>query len=314
MRRLLVLLLAVTASAIDAQDIRNNPTSNHGNKFEQLGTILPTPNEYRTASGAPGPKYWQQRADYVIKAELDEKKLQLNGSETITYYNNSPDALTYIWLQLDENEHSTMNNANYQENSTLNNRVSTMMIDRLENEKIDNGYGDKITKLTDATGKPLQYTINKTMMRVELPIVLKPGQKFIFNVDWNYKISDRMKMGGRGGYEYFPDDGNYLFTITQWYPRLCVYSDFQGWQNHQFTGRGEFALTFGNFNVSMTVPADHVVMATGQCQNYQQVLNTTQLGRWQKAQTSKEPIEIVTLQEAEKAESAKSSAKKNMGI
>ncbi len=310
MRRLLVLLLAVTASAIDAQDIRNNPTSNHGNKFEQLGTILPTPNEYRTASGAPGPKYWQQRADYVIKAELDEKKLQLNGSETITYYNNSPDALTYIWLQLDENEHSTMNNANYQENSTLNNRVSTMMIDRLENEKIDNGYGDKITKLTDATGKPLQYTINKTMMRVELPIVLKPGQKFIFNVDWNYKISDRMKMGGRGGYEYFPDDGNYLFTITQWYPRLCVYSDFQGWQNHQFTGRGEFALTFGNFNVSMTVPADHVVMATGQCQNYQQVLNTTQLGRWQKAQTSKEPIEIVTLQEAEKAESAKSSAKK----
>ncbi len=310
MRRLLVLLLAVMVSAIYAQDIKNNPTSNHGNKFEQLGTILPTPNEYRTASGAPGPKYWQQRADYVIKAELDEKKLQLNGSETITYFNNSPDVLTYIWLQLDENEHSTINNANYQDNSTLNNRVSTMMLDRLDNEKVDNGYGDKITKLTDATGKPLPYTINKTMMRVELPVVLKPGQKFVFNVEWNYKISDRMKMGGRGGYEYFPDDGNYLFTITQWYPRLCVYSDFQGWQNHQFTGRGEFALTFGNFNVSMTVPADHVVMATGQCQNYQQVLNTTQLGRWQKAQTSKEPIEIVTLQEAEKAELAKSSAKK----
>ena len=125
--------------------------------------------------------------------------------------------------------------------------------------------------MTDALGKPLHYTINKTMMRVELPAPLKPGQKFIFKIDWNYKITDRKTVGGRGGYEYFPEDGNYLFTMTQWYPRLCVYSDFQGWQNNQFTGRGEFALTFGNFNVKMTVPADHVIGGTGQCQNYQQV-------------------------------------------
>jgi len=147
-------------------------------------------------------------------------------------------------------------------------------------------------------------------MRVELPTPLKPGQKFVFNVDWSYKISNRMQQGGRGGYEYFPEDGNYLFTMAQWYPRLCVYSDFQGWQNHQFTGRGEFALTFGNFKVQMTVPADHVVGATGECQNYQQMLTPVQFARWQKAQASKEPVEIVTLDEAKAKEKTKSTQKK----
>jgi hypothetical protein len=310
MRKLFFLVLLISVVAVKAQDIRNNPTSNHGNRFEQLGTILPTANEYRTASGAPGPKYWQQRADYNIQAELDEKNLKLTGSETVTYFNNSPDVLTYLWLQLDENEHSSIDNANYQDATTLGRGVSTGMIDRFDESKKDNGYGDKITKLTDASGKKLKYTVNKTMMRIELPAPLKPGQKFVFNVDWNYKISNRMTMGGRGGYEYFPEDGNYLFTMTQWYPRLCVYSDFQGWQNHQFTGRGEFALTFGNFNVKMTVPANHVVMATGEGQNYPQVLSVAQLARWQKAQTSKEPIEIVTLDEAKKAEITKTTAKK----
>jgi hypothetical protein len=310
MRSLLILLLGVSVVTANAQDIKNNPTSNHGNKFEQLGTILPTPNEYRTASGAPGPKYWQQRADYDIKAELDEKNLKLTGSETITYSNNSPDVLTYLWFQLDENQHSTINNANYQNSSSLGRGISTTLIDRLDEEKVDNGYGDKITKLTDINGKALKYTINKTMMRVELPTVLKPGQKFVLHIDWNYKIANRLTLGGRGGYEYFPEDGNYLFTMTQWYPRLCVYSDFQGWQNHQFTGSGEFALTFGNFNVKMTVPADHVVMATGEGQNYPQVLSPAQLARWKKAQMSSEPVEIVTLEEAKKAEIAKSTAKK----
>lgn len=298
------------ALALNAQDIKNNPGSNHGNKFEQLGTILPTPNEYRTASGAPGPRYWQQRADYDIKCELDETGYKLKGAETITYYNNSPDVLTYIWLQLDENEHSSINNAGYQNSSTLGRGVTTSTIDQLEEEKKDNGYGDKITKLTDATGKALKYTINKTMMRVDLPAALKPGQKFVFNVDWNYVITNRLTVGGRGGYEFFPEDGNSLFTMAQWYPRLCVYSDFQGWQHHQFTGRGEFALTFGNFNVQMTVPADHVVLATGQCQNYAQVLTAAQLARWNKAQTTKEPVEVVTLEEAMKAEKQKSTQRK----
>ncbi|MBA2251011.1 MAG: M1 family metallopeptidase [Chitinophagaceae bacterium] len=291
------------------QDIKNNPTSNHGNRFEQLGTILPTPNEYRTASGAPGPKYWQQRCDYDIVAELDEPNLKLNGKETITYYNNSPDALTYLWLQLDENQHSMKNNSGYQNSS----RMQPVMTDAdLQNfgGRTDKEYGDNILKVTDGAGKTLAYTINKTMMRIELPQVLKPGQKFIFKVDWNYNIINRLKYGGRGGYEYFPEDGNHLFTMTQWYPRLCVYSDFQGWQNHQFTGSGEFALTFGNFNVQMTVPADHVIGATGQCQNYQQVLSAAQFARWQKAQNSKEPVEIVTLDEAKKREANKSTQKK----
>jgi len=309
-KSLLVALVCIVAIAGNAQNIQNNPGSNHGNKFEGLGTILPSPNEYRTASGAPGPKYWQQRADYDIKCELDEKKLRLTGSETITYFNNSPNELTYLWLQLDENQVSSTYNANYQNSSVMPEAITDRMISRIEENKTDNGYGDKITKMTDATGKALKYTINKTMMRVELPTVLKPGQRFVFNVDWYYNISDRMSKGGRGGYEYFPEDGNYLFTITQWYPRLCVYSDFQGWQNNQFTGRGEFALTFGNFKVQMTVPSDHVVGSTGECQNYMQMLTPAQQARWKQAQTAKEPVEIVTLAEAKAAEAKKSTTKK----
>jgi len=302
--------MLVACGLANAQNIQNNPNSNHGNKFEQLGTILPTPNEYRTASGAPGPKYWQQRADYDIKCELDEANLKLNGSETITYFNNSPDVLTYLWFQMDENQHSTLNNANYQNGSTMPRTGTDLMVDRALESRSDNGYGFNVVKIADATGKALKYTLNKTMMRVELPAPLKPGQKFAFSINWNYKIADRFKYGGRGGYEYFPEDGNHLFTMAQWYPRLCVYSDFQGWQNHQFTGRGEFALTFGNFKVQMTVPADHVVGSTGECLNYTQVLSPAQQARWTKAQTAKEPVEIVTIDEAKAAEQKKSTQKK----
>ncbi|MFN5188457.1 MAG: M1 family metallopeptidase [Chitinophagia bacterium] len=303
-------IMCLTVLTVLAQDIRNNPGSNHGNKFEQLGTILPTPNEYRTASGAPGPKYWQQRADYDIKATLDEKNLMLHGAETITYFNNSPDVLTYIWLQLDENEHSTTKNAGYPDGSSMGRGMSPAMIDNLEEAKTDNGLGVNILKITDLLGAKLKYTVNKTMMRVELPTALKPGQKFAFKVDWNYKITDRMTVGGRGGFEFFPEDGNHLFTMAQWYPRLAVYSDFQGWQHHQFTGRGEFALTFGNYKVAITVPSDHVVMATGACQNYSAVLSPAQLARWNKAQTSAEPVEVVTLEEAKKAEKTKATTQK----
>ncbi len=312
MKRLIssLVLSAALFSTVSAQNIQNNPGSNHGNKFEQLGTIMPTPNEYRTASGAPGPKYWQQRADYDIKCELDEKNLTLKGSETVTYFNNSPNTLTYLWLQLDENQHSNVNNANYQNSNRMNTMVSPRQLESLEPVKEDNGYGFNIKKLTDANGKALKYTINKTMMRVELPVALKAGQRFVFKLDWDYNIADRMTRGGRGGYEYFPEDGNYLFTMAQWYPRLCVYSDYKGWQNHQFTGRGEFALTFGNFKVQMTVPADHVVGSTGECLNYATNLTPTQLSRWKKAQTTKEPIEIVTLAEAKQAEKNKSTKTK----
>lgn len=307
----ILFLMAFWSHITIAQNISNNPGSNHGNKFEQLGGILTTPNEQRTASGAPGVKYWQQRANYNINCELDEKNLLLKGNETITYFNNSPDVLTYIWLQLDENEHNNLNNANYQSASVMPEKSSNTIIDKklISTTTEDNGMGINILKLTDATGKKLNYTINKTMMRIEIP-ALKSGKQYVFNVEWNYKIPNRIAGGGRGGYEFFPNENNYIFTMSQWYPRLCVYSDFQGWQNHQFTGRGEFALTFGDFNVKMTVPADHIITSTGECSNYNAVLSPAQLARYQTAQTATAPIEVVTLEEAKVAEQNNTEAKK----
>ncbi|MCD0479412.1 M1 family metallopeptidase [Chryseobacterium sp. LC2016-29] len=293
-----------------AQNIQNNPGSNHGNRFEQLGTILPTPNVYRAASGAPGQAYWQNRADYDITAYLDEDKRNLKGSETVTYHNNSPDDLDYIWLQLDENQQSTLNKADYQFSSTLPKSLNDQQLKTTDLPAKDNGLGVNLEKVTDASGNPLKYTVNKTMMRIDLPKVLKKGEKFIFKVDWNYNIPNRIKMGGRGGYENFAEDGNDLYTITQWFPRMCVYSDFHGWQNHQFTGRGEFALVFGNYKVSMNVPADHIIGGTGECKNYEQVLSSEQLSRYKKSQTSAEPVEIVTLDEAKKAEKNHSKQRK----
>ena len=293
-----------------AQNIQNNPESNHGNKFEQLGTILPTPNVYRTASGAPGHQYWQQKADYNITAYLDEEKLNLKGSETITYHNNSPDDLDYLWLQLDENQQSNIKDADYQSPSTLPNMTTTERLSTTDLPAKDNGFGVNIEKITDNSGKPLPYIINKTMMRIDLPKILKAGETLTFKIDWNYNIPDRMKQGGRGGYEFFPEDGNHIFTMTQWYPRMCVYSDFKGWQNNQFTGRGEFALTFGDFKVSMNVPADHIVASTGECKNYDSVLSSTQLSRYKNAESASEPVEIVTLAEAKTAEKNRNKQRK----
>ncbi len=230
-----ILSLSVFAyTGFTAQNIQNNPGSNHGNKFEQLGSILPTPNIYRTASGAPGHGYWQNRADYTITAFLDEDKRNLKGSETITYYNNSPDELDYIWLQLDENEHSSIKNAGYETSSVLRPSVSDQQLKMTELPVKDNGYGVNLEKVTDASGNALKYTVNKTMMRIDLPKVLKKGEKFIFKVDWNYNLSNRIKMGGRGGYENFAEDGNDLYTMAQWYPRMCVYDDVMGWNTLSF--------------------------------------------------------------------------------
>jgi len=286
-----------------------NPNgSNHGTRFEQLGSMLRDPSMYRSASGVPGPKYWQQRADYDITATLDDEKQKLTGSETITYYNNSPDPLTYLWLQLDENEHDIRSDNQRFDGSSMSGKMSMWSVNRILKE--DKDLGVKIVKVTDAGGNALPYTINQTMMRVDLPKTLMPGEQVRLKIDWWYNISNRMSEGGRGGYEYFPEDGNYLYTMAQWYPRMAVYSDFQGWQNKQFTGRGEFALTFGNFRVKMTVPADHVVGATGECQNYKEVLSGTQYQRWQQAQNSKEPLEIITLDEAKQNMESKSTDRK----
>lgn len=310
MKLKLLLILLLSFGFSKAQNHQNNPEATHGNKFEQLGTILPTPNVYRNAAGAPGTQYWQNRADYDITAYLDEDKRNLKGSEKVTYYNNSPDALDYLWLQLDENEHSSVNNAGYDFSSSLPKQVSTDDLKPSELPKKDNSLGVNLEKVVDANGKALSYTVNKTMMRIDLPSPLKPGDKLTFHIDWNYNISDRLSTGGRGGYEYFAEDGNDLYTITQWFPRMCVYSDFQGWQNHQFTGRGEFALVFGNYKVTMNVPADHIVAATGEAKNYKEVLTSEQYNRYQKSTTSNEPIEIVTLAEAKKAEKEKSKKRK----
>jgi hypothetical protein len=303
-------LFIVLVNLVVAQNIKNNPTSNHGNKFEQLGTILPDANVYRAASGAPGHKYWQQKADYDIEATLDEKNLTLIGSEWITYFNNSPDKLTYLWLQLDENQHDPNSDNNYFDNNKINAPFTNDDITALNIKEKAKDLGDKILEVSDELGKPLKYTINQTMMRIDLPKTLAAGGKVKFKVKWKYKLSNRMETGGRGGYEYFPEDGNHLFTMAQWYPRMCVYSDYQGWQNKQFTGRGEFALAFGNFKVKMTVPSDHVVCATGVGLNYAQVLSPAQLARWQKAQTSKDVIEVVTLEEAKAAELKKATTTK----
>ncbi|WP_285054570.1 M1 family metallopeptidase [Pedobacter ginsengisoli] len=307
MKKLILLFVVILYSfATYAQLL--NPGSNHGNKFEQLGTVLSDPNSYRSASGAPGPAYWQQRADYNINAELDEKNLTITGSETITYYNNSPDPLSYLWVQLDENQSKSTSDNKLTETSKMTDKMTYKALSAIVGG--ENGLGVKIIKVTNGSGAALPYVINNTMMRIDLPVVLKPNEKYILNISWNYKISDRMTVGGRGGYEYFAEDDNYLFTITQWFPRMAVYSDFQGWQNKQFEGRGEFALVFGNYKVNMTVPADHVVGATGQCQNYAQVLGAAALKRWNTAQTAKAPVEIVTLNEVKSGLSKKSSAKK----
>lgn len=302
LRILAITSLWITGGALWAQ----NPGSNHGNKFEQLSETLPDPNVYRGPDGAPGPEYWQQRADYDIECSLDVENLKLDGKELITYYNQSPHTLRYLWLQLDENEHSDLTDTHHSNPSSLRNVMSESALAGLE-EIERSKYGHKIEGVTDQNDKALKYIINQTMMRVDLPEPLKPGEQFSFYVDWYYYITDRMnpKFRGRGGYEHFAEEDNYIFTITQWFPRLCVFSDVEGWQNKQFTGRGEFALTFGNYIVKMTVPEDHVVGSTGECLNYSTVLNATQLARWEKAKTAETPLEIVTLEEAKNNEKAK---------
>ncbi|MCW3107962.1 MAG: aminopeptidase, partial [Segetibacter sp.] len=310
MSKLAILFAGLGFACITANAQQSNPGSNHGNRFEELSYLLTTPNEYRTASGAPGPRYWQQKADYDIAVELDEPNNVLKGTETITYYNNSPNPLNYIWLQVDENYHNPNSDNNHSTTNHVDNRMTDAQLTNLEPWRNLQGYGVNITRATDGAFRPLKYAINQTMMRIDLPSTLNPGQRFVFKIDWNYKIPDKLTRGGRGGYEYFADDDNNLYSISQFYPRMAVYSDFQGWQTLQFTSGAEFALTFGSFKLAITVPADHIVAATGECQNYKSVLTTVQASRWQQAQTAKQPVEIVTLDEALQTSKSKSTAKK----
>lgn len=250
-----------------------------GQKFEQLGTSLPTPNEYRNGAGAPGEKYWQQKADYIINVEVNDKTQVLTGSETINYFNNSPHTLSYLWVQLDQNVRAEGNLSQQTSTRTIRDSTAAKFVEsRLGLSDYEGGY--KISAVKSADGKGLTHTINRTMMRIDMDSPLKSGEQFKFSIDWSYNIYDRMNENGRGGYEYFPEDDNYAYTCAQWFPRMAVYDDVNGWQNKQFIGRGEFALTFGDYTVNITVPSDHIVAATGSLQNAEKVLTKIELDRF----------------------------------
>ena len=301
----LLFLFALTFSAFAQQ------RSAWQGKFEQLDDILPTPNVYRTGSGAPGSQYWQQRADYVIDVEVNDKTQELTGHETITYYNQSPETLRFLWLQLDQNIFAPDNLTSQTETGVVVDSLPAGLLNEISGiNPSDYKGGYQIKSVRDATGKGLKHTINHTMMRVDLPTPLKSGEKFVFSIDWSYKEYNRQVFNGRGGYEYFPEDGNYVYTFAQWFPRMCVFDDYEGWQNKQFYGRGEFALSFGDYKVRITVPSDHIVGATGWLQNPREVLTKEQIERFERAQkTFDKPVFIVTEKESRQKEKTRSEKK-----
>ncbi len=280
------------------------------NKFEQLGTLLPTPNDTRSASGRPGKNYWQQKADYVMAIKLDDLQQTLSGEATITYHNNSPDPLTYLWLQLDQNQKAEGSDTYSTQTSSMEERVTAGQLSRMDRDDRPD-YGYKIDLVTDAKGIALPYTVNKTMMRIDLPVTLMPGQSYAFKIKWWFIINDRFKDGGRSGYEFFPSDSNYIYAMAQFFPRMCVYDDINGWQHKQFLGGGEFTLVFGDYDVKITVPADHAIAATGVLQNPKEVLTKAQQDRFAQAQKSYEtPVKIITNEEALERESKKATAER----
>lgn len=296
------LLFGLFASPILGQS--PSGTYNANNRFEQLESILPTPNSYRTASGSPGKDYWQQRADYDIKVELDDINRKITGSETITYFNNSPDELPYLWLQLDQNLFEKGAAGSATKTGDIKNGISASAFKELTDPK---SYGYKITAVKDIKGNALRYTINQTMMRIDLPTPVKSGASVSFAIDWNYLITEYY---GRSGYEFFAKDGNANYFIAHWFPRMAVYNDVYGWQHKQFLGQGEFTLNFGNYKVAITAPNDMVVGAGGELLNPNQVMTANQLKRWDKAKTATRPVEIVNQEEAEAAEKGKPTGKK----
>jgi hypothetical protein len=280
-------------------------------KFEQLDQMLPTPNEYRTGSGAPGSKYWQQRADYVIDAEIDEPNNKLIGKETITYFNNSPEALKFLWLQLDQNVNKKENEDFGSYFGPLRDSMATLHVQYLTRAlSFEGGY--TIQSVTDKAGKNLPITINNTMMRIDLPTPLKPGENISFSISWSYPITDRsLFLLSREGYEHFPEDNNNVYLIAHWFPRMCEFDDYEGWQNKQFQRLGEFALEFGTYKVNITVPADHIIGSTGTLLNPKEVLSAKEIERFEKAKQSiDKPVVIVTEEEARAKEKVKSTAKK----
>jgi Peptidase family M1 domain len=312
MKRVILIFSAFIVCHVQAQDPLL-PKSTWQGKFEQLDQVLPTPNQYRTGSGAPGPNYWQQQADYEINVELNDDTHWITGNETITYTNNSPDVLKYLWLQLDQNILSPGNETDKTKTSSIRDSISIGQIQQ-DLDQYGNYTGGYTIKSVKNSGADLNYLINHTMMRVDLPQPLKSGAKFSFQVEWSYPVSDRLnedEVGARGGMEFFPKDNNYLYCITHWFPRMCVYDDVNGWQNKQFLGQGEFTLPFGNYKVKITVPADHIIGATGVLQNPTAVLTTTEQERFKKATTTfDKPVIIVNQSEVVLKEKSRSKEKK----
>ena len=298
---LLFLFVAVT-TAQEAEKKERESGHYNQSKFKQLYEEFATPNTYRSASGAPGPNYYQQQADYKMKIRLDDKNAKIYGQETITYTNNSPDDLEYLWLQLDQNVRAK------DSKSLLRNGGGVPLAEqpgafanKYLKEPFDGGF--TIDYVKSANGKPLSYTINRTMMRIDIPQPLKSKEKISFSIKWWYPIPNHTVNRARSGFEYFPKDGNRAYVIAQFFPRMAVYSDVDGWQNHQFWGNGEFALPFGDYEVNITVPADHILDATGVLQNRKEVFSKEMIKRYEKAKKSYDkPVIIVTQAEAEAAE------------
>ncbi|MEP3208516.1 MAG: M1 family metallopeptidase [Maribacter sp.] len=302
-------LFGAVLTAQEETPKEKEPGHTNQSKFKQMYEEFATPNTYRSASGAPGPDYYQQQANYVMKIELDDKNHRIYGDETITYFNNSPDDLEFLWVQLDQNIREKDSKAALKNGdgvpmayrtSTFNSKFLT--------EPFDGGF--VIEHVKDASGKPLSHTINFTMMRINLPEPLKSKEQISFSIKWNFNIPDHTVDRARSGYEQFAD-GHRAYVIAQFFPRMAVYNDVEGWQNHQFWGNGEFALTFGDYDVSITVPADHVLDATGTLQNRKEVFSKDMMKRYEKAKKSYDkPVIIVTQEEAEKASKGFSEKKK----
>jgi len=310
-----IILFFILPVALFAQEKTTTATPKQtakyeANKFNQMYDLLATPNMFRTASGAPGPAYYQQQADYKIDIELDDKKAKLSGSETITYYNNSPDSLEYLWIQLDQNQAAKDSESPLSESEKMNRTFpASKFADKFLKKGLDRGFNIEYVK--DAKGNAMSYTVNQTMMRITLASPMKPNSKMSFSIKWWYNINDYQKDGGRSGYELFEKEGNRLYVIAQFYPRMAVYNDVEGWQNMQFWGSGEFALPFGDFDVNITVPADHVMEATGELMNRSEVFTPEQVKRYELAQKSfDKPVVIVTQAEAEASEKGFSDKKK----
>ncbi|PXX26797.1 M1 family metallopeptidase [Arenibacter sp. ARW7G5Y1] len=306
------LLFLCAAVSVAQEEVKNEREPGHlnQNKFKQLYEEFATPNTYRSASGAPGPDYYQQQADYKMDIELDDKNAKIYGSETITYTNNSPDDLSFLWLQLDQNVRSKTSKSPMRDSQGV--PVAepvASFASKYMTEPFDGGFN--IEYVRDANGKALPYTINQTMMRIDLPEVLKSKGQVSFSIKWWYNIPDHTVNRARSGYEYFPKDGNRAYVIAQFFPRMAVYSDIEGWQNHQFWGSGEFALPFGNYEVNITVPADHILDGTGELQNRKEVFSKEMMRRYEKAKKSYDkPVIIVSQAEAEEAEKGFSEKKK----